>query len=232
MSEGNGHVDFASRVKRLLDLTPESAEAEAESEKIASQLMAALDDGGRAAGEILIASLAEHGYQVVRVPIHKNFWRIELPPPRVLEIWFNPEDDPYLAAMSYRIGKPKGTPVQIRAAQRQKAFYKLYEQLIPIGESEIAKLSPGDRLILVIGEFEADVNNGGFGQYFENKGMERARETLGYLADIGAKRTADWLSSALEAPDDSDTLERLDSQFLKKPQDLASMVMRYLSKQQ
>jgi hypothetical protein len=74
------------------------------------------------------------------------------------------------------------------------------------------------------------VNNGGFGQYLDNKGLERPQEALRHLEAIGARRTARWLSSALEAGADSAALDRLDDQFFNKPQDLPSLVMRNLSK--
>lgn len=222
--------DLASRITRLLALTPDSMQAQAEQAAIESELMAALSAGGREAGEALILSLAQHGYEVVSVPITRSFWRVDLPPPRVLEFWFNPDDDPFIAAMSYRDGKPKGTPAQIRAAARHKAFYQRYEKLIADEESEIAALSPDDRLVLVIGEFEADVANGGFGQYLENKDLEQAQRALRYLTEIGAKRTAGWLSSALEASGDSVAVERLDHQFFNNPQDLASLVIRHLTR--
>ena len=145
-------------------------------------------------------------------------------------MWFNPPNDPIIAALSYRDGVPWGTPSQKRAAQRQQAFYARYEELIPTDDSTAATLSEEDRLIFIVGEFEADVNNGGFGQYLDNKGAERAEEALRCLNEIGARRTARWLSSALEAAADSATLERLDNQFFNKPQDLPSLVMRHLSK--
>ena len=220
--------DFVRSVARLIELAPDSAEAETEQHAIESKLMDALAAGGREAGEALVNSLSEHDYDVVRV--RPCFWRVELPPPRVLELWFNPPQKPIIAALSYREGKPWGTPSQRRAAERQQAFYARYEALLPIEESEVEQLPVDDRLIFVVGEFEADVNNGGFGQYLENKRPERAREALRYLTDIGAGRTARWLSSALEVSDDADALEKLNGQFFNKPQDLPSLVMRHLSK--
>jgi hypothetical protein len=222
------HGDFVRSIARLIELTPESAEAEAEETKIRSKLLEALGTGGRQAAEALINSLSEDGFELVHVK--RGFWRVELPPPRVLEFWFNPPDDPIIATASYREGTPWGTPSQKRAAERQEAFYARYEKLIPINDSAAACLSQEDRLIFVIGEFEADVNNGGFGQYLDNKGLERPQEALRHLEAIGARRTARWLSSALEAGADSAALDRLDDQFFNKPQDLPSLVMRNLSK--
>jgi hypothetical protein len=149
-------------------------------------------------------------------------WRVAIPPPRVLEIWFTGGDDPVVAALSYRVGKPWGSRAQRSAAKRQAAFYERYGQLDPQGGA----LSQDDRLILLVGELEADVNNGGFGQYLGNKGEARAREALASLSAIGARRTGRWLEAALEAG--ADGLERLDQQFNEKPEDLASLVMTYI----
>ncbi len=222
------HGDFVRSVARLIGLTPESAAADKQRHDIESDLMAVLSAGGREAGEALVNSLSGHGFEVVRV--RPCFWQVVLPPPRVLELWFNPPKDPCIAALSYREGTPWGTPSQKRAAARQEAFYARYEKLIPIDDSAAAALPPEDRLILIIGEFEADLNNGGFSQYLDNKGVARAREALRCLEEIGAGRTVRWLSSALKAADDSAALERLDNQYFKKPQDLPSLVMRHLSK--
>ena len=220
--------DIAKLIGRLVELTPDSTEAEAARHAIESELMVALGAGGREAGESLVNSLSEHGYDLVRV--RPCFWQVVLPPPRVLELWFNPPKDPIIAASSYREGTPWGTPSQKRAAARQEAFYARYEKLIPIDDAAAAALLPEDRLVFIIGEFEADVNNGGFGQYLENKSNERAHEALRYLEQIRAGRTARWLSSALEAAADSAALDRLDNLFFNKPQDLPSLVMRYLAK--
>ena len=82
----------------------------------------------------------------------------------------------------------------------------------------------------MVGELEADVNNGGFGQYLENKGEVRAREALRHLSTIGAKRTARWLTAALAPTADPSGLEKLDQQFFAKPEDLASLAMSYIEK--
>jgi hypothetical protein len=86
------HGDFVRSIARLIELTPESAEAEAEETKIRSKLLEALGTGGRQAAEALINSLSEDGFVLVHAK--RGFWRVELPPPRVLEFWFNPPDDP------------------------------------------------------------------------------------------------------------------------------------------
>jgi hypothetical protein len=209
----------------LLSATPGSAAAEQSQRAIERLFMDALKRGGRAAGEALIDSLVTHGYTVERLDALPCMWRLAIPPPRVLEIWFTGGDDPAVAALSYRIGKPWGSKEQRRAATLQTAFYERYDRLPPGGAK-----SPDDRLIQLVGELEADVSNGGFDQYLRNKGEERRREALAALSTVGAERTARWLASALEAGAGAAVLARLDAQFYAKPDDLASLVMTYIAR--
>lgn len=211
-------------VDSLVALTPGTAATEGPQHAIESLLMDELRSGGRAAGEKLVESLGMHGYALERLDGLPCMWRVAIPPPRVLEIWFTGGEHPVVAAVSYRAGKPWGTRAQKTAAKLQAEFYRRYEGLAP----EDAALSPDDRLIRLVGEFEADVNNGGFGQYLGNKGEARARQALACLSVIGAKRTARWLSSALGARSGADALARLDQQFYEKAEDLASLAMTHI----
>ncbi len=216
-------------VDKLLELAPDTPAARRLKEDIEGEMMTVLDvDEPVKAAEALIALLGEQGHELVRVK--PCFWRVELPAPRVLELWFNPPDAPFVAALSYRTGTPWGTQQQKRAAQAQDKFYARYQTLIKTSDDDAAALPPDDRLVVLIGEFEADVNNGGFGQYLENKGRERAEEALRCLEAVGARRTAGWLSSAIESAKDAEALQRIDDRFFNKPEDLASLVMRHLSR--
>jgi hypothetical protein len=214
-------------VGRLLALTPGTDAAVKEQRRIEHLLMAALRQGGRLGGEQLVDSLAAHGYTLERIPALPSMWRVVTAPPRVLELWFTGGDRPAVAALSYRVGKPWGTKKQKRAAILQAEFYKRYESACREGEP----LSPLDRLIVLVGEFEADINNGGFGQYLGNKGTERAEEARASLAVVGAKRTARWLASALRLGEGA-SYDSLDQQFDDKAEDLASLVMAYVAGQE
>jgi hypothetical protein len=234
-SDGGGSLQLEQRglpqlVDRLLTLPPGSPEARQHQQAIEHLLMAALRAGGRGAGEALVESLVPHGLGLERLDALPCMWRVRIPPPRVLELWFTGAEGPIVAASSYRVGAPWGTTAQKRAAKRQAAFYARYESLGPVAAAPGAALSEEDRLIKLVGEFEADVGNGGFAQYLENKGVERARMALAALGAIGARRSARWLSSALAAGKGSADLERLDKQFCLKPEDLASLVLRHLDR--
>ncbi|NLI48157.1 MAG: DMP19 family protein [Acidobacteria bacterium] len=187
--------------------------------------MDALRNGRRPAGEGLVESLAAHGYTVQRLDALPCMWRVALPSPRVLEIWFTGGEAPVVAAVSYRVGKPWGSPAQRRAAKLQAEFYRRYERLAPDG----GELATDDRLVQLVGELEADVNNGGFGQYLGNKGAARAREALACLFAIGAGQTAGWLQAALEGSGAED-LSRLDQEFYEGAEDLAALAMAYIKR--
>ena len=194
-------------IRRILSVPPDDPSIEKEQHAISHLMIVALRNG-RAAGERLIESLAEDGFTLVRVDALPCMWRVELPPPRVLELWFTGGDDPVIGSLSYRIGKPWGSARQRATKKRQDEFYARYES---VGLRSDGPLTRDDRLVLLVGDFEAQVNNGGFDQFLDNKGIATARETLRELKTIGAARTAGWLSTALKTPEDRATLDRLDT---------------------
>ena len=213
-------------IDALVALSPGTGAAEAQRHAVESLLMNVLRTGGRLAGERLVESLGAHGYALERLDALPCMWRVMIAPPRVLEIWFTGGEKPVVASVSYRLGKPWGSKAQRRAAKHQAAFYDRYQQLDAQGDA----LSPDDRLILMVGELEADINNGGFAQYLGNKGEARAREALSLLSAMGAERTAGWLAAALEDHADADGLGHLDRQFSDTPEDLASLAMIYIGR--
>jgi len=54
----------------------------------------------------------------------------------------------------------------------------------------IESLTPAERVFLCVWNLEAEVNNGGFEQFFINSAGDNALETPGALREIGATRTA------------------------------------------
>ena len=62
--------------------------------------MAALRAGGRRAGEALVESLAPHGLGLERLDALPCMWRVLIPPPRALELWFTGAEAPVVAALS------------------------------------------------------------------------------------------------------------------------------------
>jgi hypothetical protein len=222
---GSKAKGLPSLVGSLVGKEPGTAEAVALQREIESLLMQVLRSGGRPAGDMLVDSLAGNGFVLKRLDALPSMWLVVLPAPRVLEIWFTGEREiSGVAALSYRVGKPWGSKAQKAAAKLQAEFYGRFEKQ----PAKDARLSRDDRLIQLVGEFEADVNNGGFGQYLGNKGEARARKTLASLKSIGAKRTSEWLSAALEAGNDEATLQKLDQEFFANSEDLAVLTMKHI----
>ncbi len=86
-------------------------------------------------------------------------------------------------------------------------------------------INAADRRILLVGELEADVNNGGFSQYLDNKGRRRAAAALRSLEHIGASKTAAMLREALASSGDEAVLQKLDAKFYRSREDLAVLAM-------
>ena len=126
--------------------------------------------------------------------------------------------------------RPPGPKARARQALQDR-FYARYDQVGPAGASRMTRRpSAADRLVRVIGDLEADINNGGFDQYLGNKGRPQARRAAKCLQIIGARRTGSLLESALALPPDSPQFERLDKAFYRSSEDLPSLVMRHLEK--
>lgn len=102
-------------------------------------------------------------------------------------------------------------------------------------------------------EFEREINNGGFSQYFNNSSGMYANETLATLKKIGAHKTAEILQAAInffpnqQVPIDqgkrqdiiaeieteiSEPWENLDQQFFKYEDDLHQLNMEFVKNNQ
>lgn len=110
-----------------------------------------------------------------------------------------------------------------------------------------SQLSRQERIVLAVWQLEAEVNNGGFDQYFHNSAGEHAPFAIEALLEIGAPNCAavvgratqlvlgearDW-SAALNAlvdasPDIGDALEPIDQEFYLYPDDLEALLRAYV----
>jgi hypothetical protein len=135
------------------------------------------------------------------------------------------------ATVSYSLApRPLGPKARARQAVQDR-FYARYDQVGPAGASRMTRRpSTADTLVRLIGDLEADVNNGGFDQYLGNKGRPQARRALKGLQSIGARRTERLLETALALPPDSPQFERVNSAFFRSTEDLPGLVMRHLEK--
>ena len=96
---------------------------------------------------------------------------------------------------------------------------------------------------------EAEVNNGGFHQFFSSSTDEYVREMIKALTDIGAAKTCDLLKRAVaigfpggypadasdyesvvaDFDDVADNLDSLDQEFFRYAEPLADLVNEYLA---
>ncbi|WP_082100123.1 DMP19 family protein [Anaeromyxobacter sp. PSR-1] len=110
------------------------------------------------------------------------------------------------------------------------------------------ELSPSEAALLDVWALEAEVNNGGFDQYFFNSSGDRARGALAGLELIGAGKTAAIVRRALAVfgrqgpapsraarweqmdrwePEVEATLDALDTEFYAYPEPLAELMERH-----
>ena len=112
------------------------------------------------------------------------------------------------------------------------AFYARY---LSVGDKAYApgsrtRIAGGDRLVLLIGELQSNVNTRGFAAYLAQKGRRRAESALRALTTVGATRTASLLSAALAPTASPSRLSVLDRRFSHSREDLPRLTMRYVGK--
>ena len=118
-------------------------------------------------------------------------------------------------------------PHEQKIHQIQQAFYARYNAAAERAyATPPRRISAADRQILLVAEFEADWNNGGFNQYLDNKGRHRATAALGALEKIRAHKTAALLRQALAAANDEAALQKLDDKYDRTGEDLAVLAMK------
>src|ERR1700745_3316952 len=110
------------------------------------------------------------------------------------------------------------------------------------GKEEFADQSVPQKVFSALWEVEAEVNNGGFSQYFLNSSAESASFVVEALETLGAPRTADICKRAIATafpgglpqsaeeiramaarfPESAAALEPLDQEFFSYPHDLTA----------
>ena len=122
---------------------------------------------------------------------------------------------------------------------RHTWFYDAWVRLIGEDCQDYRDLDEPDRTVALVAQLEADVMNGGIGQYLANTDGRYLAELPGVLDDIGAELTRDIVNaaSALRTSETtweevwetrSDEFESLDDGFLDSGEDLAALVADYL----
>ena len=113
-------------------------------------------------------------------------------------------------------GGVKRSVARVRVQQEPYLLWNAFVDLL--AKEDYADLSPLQRRAHLVFWYESEVQNGGHGQYFENRGVERVEETIDALKDLGLTCQAGVLSGAAAAlsqtPRDTDWAEVLDESFV------------------
>lgn len=124
---------------------------------------------------------------------------------------------------------------EVKLDPRHIAFYAQWEKLNHVYDSsKLDKLSESEKTVYYIGMLEAQVMNGGIGQYLANTEGEYVDATIECLQSIGAEKTCQILNDAvaLKQPSQSfddvwdeyaDQLDQLDQTFMESEEDLAAL---------
>jgi hypothetical protein len=223
---------LVSLVRRLTALPTRSRQARKLEHQLEHLVLKTITTGGLRAVERAIATLNAHGRRLALVAKHPvgGLWREEFDGGRSLEISavtgkiIQTTHVQYRSAPKAPLPTPRG-----RKHALQEAFYARY---MAVGQKAYPnpryRLTPSDRLLLLIGELEADVNNGGFDQYLGNKGRRRALAALAALRTVGARKTADMLKKAMAPGTSAEQRSALDDRFYRGPEDLAVLAARHV----
>jgi hypothetical protein len=226
-------MDLHRILSRLVRLRPGARETLPLRQTAERGLLKMVQGEGVRAVERLVAQLNARGhrFRLLSRSAGVRTWQEEVETgKRTVDIYVASRRTFCLTSLRYvELPRPaKLTPAQAKRHALQERFYDRYMQ---IGQRAYGnpgcRLSAIDRRLLLVGELEADVNNGGFSQYLDNKGRRRARSAVAALAAIGARKTAAMLEAALEPGVSESRLAALDDRFYKRLEDLAVLAARH-----
>jgi hypothetical protein len=224
-------------VRGLFELQPDSRRANRARWALEHLLMKVLTRGGLGSVAGVVAALVERGYAFAPATdagCSKSWRAPHADDEHAVNIAVSDDGVSRTTSVSYpriRIRLPRMTAAERARHELQETFYARYTAAGRVaygGPGGYRRLTRADRLLLLVGELEAEVNNGGFSQYLFNKGSARARRTVEALDAIGARRTARMLEAALRDPANEAVLSKLDGRFYEGPEDLAVLAIRYV----
>jgi hypothetical protein len=125
-----------------------------------------------------------------------------------------------------------------------------FDDLLLDAKAQFMQLAPKVQVAYCLHRLEAEVNNGGFHQFFSNSTGEYVTETMEALVEIGAMKTSELLERAVSIgfpagyPEDAsqyeaavadfddvvEELDALDQEFFEYSDPLADLVNKYLAK--
>ena len=117
---------------------------------------------------------------------------------------------------------------------RHEVFYGIWESMLGLEDSAVEALEPPQRAVYLIGLLEAEIMNGGLGQYLTNTEGAHLEPTLRLLEEIGATGTHRLLLEAVRLSSDAESFvaawenkaedfSALDDTFLAIAEDLAGL---------
>jgi uncharacterized membrane protein YhaH (DUF805 family) len=149
-----------------------------------------------------------------------------------------------------KYSRPESQTQKILSAKSgQDAVMEIYDMLWPVSLEHPEQLSQAEKNFVWIELLEAEVNNGGFSQYFVNSSGDNALETELALQEIGSTEFYGLLKSAIDCfpnrdvPKDralredlvdqlpesvTEEWENLDSRFYECKEDLADLLVQYV----
>jgi hypothetical protein len=222
---------LAALVGDMLASPPGQPAAEKARAALEHAMMVMLQDGHQARLDAAIRGIEEPRFTHFRDGALTR-WSATLPDGRRLELQSIAGE---IVLTSNVVYEPATAATPALPNRRHRLQQQFYERYMAVGQRVYnakgrVRTTPEDRLILLVGELEADVNNGGFDQYLLNKGRRRARAALEALQGIGARKTARMLEKALRPGVTPEELSALDERFYEVPEDLAVATMRAIAR--
>jgi hypothetical protein len=214
--------------RRITSAPPQNAASDAARWRFEHLLMRLLHTAGLRGVDQVIRGAGVPGLEPVEHVTGMRRW-IAAVPAHHAELWVSVSSNQHFKSVSVVWSALPQPPRTKRQRERQQLQDRFYARYLAAGARAYAvpplRLGRADGLILLVGELEADVNNGGFSQYLANKGRRRAAAALRALERIGAAKTAALLRAAMASASDEAALQKLDARFDRTREDLAVLAM-------
>lgn len=223
-----------SLFEALASAKPGSAKAAAAKAELEHAISAMLADGGIRAVERLVASLKKPGVELELVAkgAGRRAWKFDVAGgKREIGLIIARNRHDRLTGVQFQEKRipPRLSPKQRALHALQEAFYARYSAVAQKAYGTPRyRPRPDERLLLLVGDLEGGVNNGGFDTYLLNKGPRIARAAMAALREIGAGKTARMLERAMAPGVTEAQRAALDDRFYAVPEDLAVLTARHL----
>lgn len=197
-------------------------------------LLTLLNERGEGAVSSFLLGLPDHGFRLIDAGASGTEARYVSEGPEGRRLVVTTFSGSHSASVNVALEEERGERPD--ADPRHRAFYEVWESLLGLPDSEVPGLDPRRKAVFLIALLEAEVMNGGFGQYLANTGGVRLEDTLQCLATIGAEKTRALLLEAEKLASDaesytvawdsrSEEFQRLDERFLESGEDLAGLTV-------